>query len=237
MKHQHKLLLNGLIGLIVIIITLVVFFVGFSVNAPKQTIDYLALLFVLISEIALFGVTLVLIAHKDAGDKLFVHSGVMSILVIYWLITTALSIFVNSFFKGNAFGFITIQVIIMGVAAIILISLFLAASNIHDKNARALGAGMILQECENIIFSLLNNPQYQKIAGQLNQLYEELKYSEHSTCLPEQEIEIRLKINELSDRIKAAPLEETVITEAVNKIMVLIKVRNMAVKQSKGGYC
>lgn len=239
MNHRHKLFLNGLIGLIVIAVTLVVFFFGFSVNIQKQTIDYLALLFVLTSEVVLFGVMMVLIANKNSGDQIFLHSGLMSTLTIYWLVTTMVSIFVNPVFKGNLFSFITVQVMILGITAIIVISIILSALNIRNQNTKTSDSGMILQDCEAMMYSLLNNKQYQNLDGQLKNIYELLKFSDKSVCLTEQENVIRLKINELSDGIKASPLDETVIIEVTNKldnIIGLIKARNMAVKQSKGGY-
>lgn len=239
MKHRSKLLLNGLIGVIVIAATLVIFFAGFN-NAQKQTIDYLSLTFVLISEVALFGAMLALIGFNNSTNKVVLCSGILSALVIYWLVTIFVSIFFSPVFRDNTNGFVTTNIIIIAITAIVVIVLFMAAAGIKKKDESTFQAGLILQDCESMVFSMLNNKDCEKIASQLNSLYEELKFSDKSTCLPENEKEISLNIIELSNKVKAAPLDEAAAADAagkINSIMLLVKERNRAVKQSKrGGY-
>ncbi|MDR3643813.1 MAG: hypothetical protein P4M02_01915 [Clostridia bacterium] len=82
MKKGIQLLLMALAGVIVLAVTLVVFFVGF-ISFRKAEIDYVALTFVLVSEL-LFFIGAALLAGTSQ-NKVFTRSGVMTALALYWV--------------------------------------------------------------------------------------------------------------------------------------------------------
>lgn len=239
MKRQSKLILNGIIGLIVIIATLAIFFLGIN-KLQKETIDFLSLTFVLISEIVLFGVITVLFLLNGKVNKVFLRSGIISAAVTYWIATTIVSIVLNPVYRDNISGFITAHIIIISITAIIMVGLSAAAMHIQSRDQKIMNAGLLLRDCESKVFSLLNSDDYTPVKNHLNSLFEELKFSDMSTSLPEKEREIKAKIIELSEALNAAPLNEKAASDTVqkiNNIILMVKERNMEVMQIKrGGY-
>lgn len=225
-KTVRYVLLTG----IILIVTLTVFFVGFGFS-QKSLIDYVALIFVLISEGSfLAGIVL---ANKANQNKLFLKAGISSTLGIYWLISTLVSIFFKPMFGQNLNGLITTQVIVMALAAIAVLGISLASSTLSDKNSRE----SILQTCENVVFTLKNNKGTMNYSHQLNELWEALKYSDKTVGVTDTEIEIKGKVDELcglfTDEKQQDPTNA--FPDKINEVMLLIKQRNQLAAQLKKG--
>lgn len=225
------------IGLTIFIVTLVVFFLGYA-NHPKEVIDWLSLTFVLISEIALFCGTTVVLTKKYTSSQMLLASGIISTLSICFIVTTILSIFSRNIFKDNVHGFATTEIIILAIAIIISISLYVAVINIREHDAKLMNSRLTMRECENLAFSLKSNVNFSAYSSLLNKIYEEIKYSDKTKSV-EKEQTIYIKIEELNALLSNNENEPNVqdISKMVDEIVLLIKERNLSVIQlNQGGF-
>jgi hypothetical protein len=237
MNKSSRRIITGLIGLIVISATLVAFFVGFG-NGQKESIDYMALAFVLISELVLFVMIISIDNFKNKANGLFLYSGVISALVVYWIVTTLISILLPGVLKDNINAFMTVQIIVFALSAIIVLLIIMSSFSVKDKSEKAAECNLLLQECERIVFSLNSNKKYVVIGRGLSDLYDELRFSDKSSSMQSDDSEINLRIIELKSKLEAAENDENHdIKENIEDIILLIKNRNMAVKQLKSGGC
>lgn len=239
MSNKMKTISSLAIGLIVIIITLVVYFVGFS-SEIRKTIDIAALCFVLISEVAFFAGLIITLNYKEIMSKTYLSSGVISSLFIYLVITVILSLFSRLIFQDNLRGFITTQTIVIGIVLIVIISLIASASKVESVNKKALSDITLMQDSENIAFSLVKDTKLNPYSGGLNRLYEDIKYSDKISFDKTMDREINERLAELSDKLKKGDIDilnEEDINNNINHIISIIKERNELLKQSKrGGY-
>lgn len=232
MDNIFKRVLTSLIGLVIIAATLIIFFVGFKIT-EKQTIDYLALTFVLVSEIVLFCTLFILDSFKNIANKVFLYSGIMSTLILYLIITIILSILLPSRLNSNTNAFITVNCIAISLTIIVILSILTVSSKIVEANKKN-SSDAALNECENIVFSLKNNRRYKEIENQINDLYEVLKYSDKRSFKAEKESEIRTKIIDLSSKIKSTDnITNETITDSIDEIILMIRDRNNLLKQTK----
>lgn len=227
------------ISLIVIVVTLVVFFAGFS-KVEKTTLDYLALMFILISEIALFA-GLHLLNNKYSMNKVMINSGAISTLVIYWIVSIVLYLIYKNTHINNIGGFVTAQIILIALVAIIIISLCRVSSSVYASDIKIADARICLQKCETIIFTLKNDSKYETYKKPLNKLYEAIKYSDKTAINNAMDEKINYGITQLSKALKDAYDEKDneensiSINEKIDNIISLIKERNMGVCESKRG--
>lgn len=129
MYIKAKIFLTLGIGLAIIAITLVLFLVGFSYT-EKTAVDWLAMSFVLVSEVLLITGLVLLPVYKTKIKAALVSSGVYSALFAYWLTTALLAIFAKDF---NIRAFISTQIIALGIVAIIIMALFISAFNVKNN--------------------------------------------------------------------------------------------------------
>lgn len=234
MDKRSKVFSNISIGVIVIIITLVLFFVGFE-KVEKNSLDYLALMFILVSEVALFAGLILLIINEAPMSSIIIRSGVISTLSIYWLLTIITYLVYKNAYKDSIGGFVAVQLILMALAAIISISLFMAASNVHASNIKIESRRILLQESENIIFNLKNQKTYVLYKNSLDRLYETIKYSDKVASGSTIDEGIKTKIVNLSNNLKENHEDKEAINECIEDIITLVKERNMAVHTAKRG--
>ncbi|MBB6217685.1 hypothetical protein HNQ80_003808 [Anaerosolibacter carboniphilus] len=234
METSKRLVANITICLIILAITLVFFFVGFSQN-ERTIFDYTGLVFVLISEFALFTGLILLSINNIYMKTAFVRAGMITTLSGYWILTTLIFLCFKRIFTDNLGAFITTQIIIMGIAAIICISLFVASSNVQSSSKENVNRRDWLQNGENIIFSLKNDIKFQPYRQYLDELYETLRSSDKIATDIALDKEINNEIIILSDYLKNEEVKEITMEQYADKIISMIKERNMLTLQSKRG--
>lgn len=223
------------ISLIIFIVTLVVFFLGYT-DHPNKGIDWLGLIFVLISEITLFGSINVILGKKYTGSQKLFMLGIISITFIYFTITCMLSIFSKKIFENNVRGFATTQIFIMAAVLIISIALYTIGISITENDAKVMYSRLIMKDCEALAFSLKSNAKFDAYFSLLNKIYEEIKYSDKTKSIEEEQT-IYDKINKLEEVLsnnKNKPKVED-ISVIVDEIVLLIKKRNLSVLQLNQG--
>ncbi|AQR98178.1 MULTISPECIES: hypothetical protein [Clostridium] len=225
------------IGFIVFIVTLVVFFLGYT-NHPMENIDWIAFIFVLISEILLFGGTTIILMKKYPSNQMLLVSGIISTLSIYWIVTCILSIFNKNIFNGNTQGFITTQIIILAAALIISIALYVAGINVNENDDELAYSGIIIKDCESLAFSLKSNSNFSAYSSLLNKIYEEIKYSDKTKTVENEQI-IYNRIQTLKELLSTNENNSKIedVSKLVDEIVLLIKERNQSVlKLHQGGF-
>ena len=117
MKHRVGMRATGLVGAIVVALTLAAFFL---LDFERTTIHWWALAFLLLSEVLLFsGLIAVRFAGGDYG-KLFLRAGLSTTLVLYFAFTLVSVLFVGLFQNLNRF--ILLQLAIVALFAIITVA-------------------------------------------------------------------------------------------------------------------
>ncbi|AET70548.1 hypothetical protein Desor_5159 [Desulfosporosinus orientis DSM 765] len=233
MKSNTKISLSISIGAIVVAATLAIFFLGDSISA-KTSLDWLSLAFIILSEIALFAGTTIMSMQVSPTNKILIHSGITSTLVIYWLITLV-GAFFKDIFKDNLNGYIILQVIIIAITAIIILSLNSIATRVGNMDASIEHSRGLMDECQKRLFGLKSNDAYIEYQEPLNDLYEMLKYGDKiGSTTVDSEIANEIAILEKSLANKETSLTSTTDT-LVDSIRFLIKQRNMELSQAKRG--
>jgi hypothetical protein len=236
MSNKAKTLANSVIAFIVIIITLKTFL---SINAVsgKTAIDWYALIFVLISEAALFGGIIITTTGRITVNSMLLKVGVITTLAIYWIASIVISTFTRGVFMDNIGGFVTTHMILCAIVAIIIIIFWMFASSISAKDEKSANSRLLMQNCEELAFSLKSNKAYSDYHDLLNKLYEEIKYSDKTASIDKESM-IYNQITELSNTLNSnnnstATVQD--VFQAVDAIILNIKERNMGIRNLKQG--
>lgn len=235
MRSSTKTILYAAIGTIVIIVTLAVFFIGFGGEA-KSALDWASLAFTLFSELALFTCIIVVSMAKSSANQIVAGAGIVSTAFIYWVAVTFVSILGESIFKTNLRGFITTQIFLMSAAAIVSILLYMLSISVKAGDEKTVIAKQLLTGCEKAVFLLRETADLREYFLPLNRLYEEIKYSDKAAENSKDHV-IYAKINELSEFMtnKNGDINTESVSERINEIILLIKDRNLMVRQTKQG--
>lgn len=235
MSNSTKTIANAAIGAIIMTVTLIVFFIGFG-NDSKSAIDWFALAFILFSEIALFTCIIITSRVKSSTNQVIVGVGVISTLFIYWLAATIVSILGKGIFKTNLGGFVTTQILLMSAAAIASILLYMLSTRVKANDEKTAAAKQLMTSCEKAVFLLREAADLREYFVPLNRLYEEIKYSDKATENPKEHV-IYAKINELSELLtnKNEDKNPESVSDRINDIILLVKERNLLVRQIKQG--
>jgi len=237
MSRKVRTLVTIGIGLIVFIVTLIIFFLGYT-NHSKEGIDWLSLIFVLISEIALFGGTSVILSKNYSSSRMLLVSGIISTLSVYWIVASVLSVFSKNIFKDNIRGFATTQIVILAIALIISIALYAFGINVNEHDSKLEYSRLIMKDCESLAFSLKSNVNFSAYSSLLDKIYEEIKYSDKTKSVDNEET-IYNKIDYLKELLlnneNEPKLED--ISIIVDEIVLLTKERNLSLLQlNQGGF-
>jgi hypothetical protein len=236
MSNKAKTLANSVIAAIVIIATIRVF-LSIDAVAAKTVIDWYALIFVLISEAALFGGIIITTTNKITVNSMLFRVGIITTLLIYWIVSIVISTFTRSIFINNVGGFVTAQIILCAAVAIITIILWMFAVSIAAKDEKTVNSRLLMQNCEDLVFSLKSNKAYSDYHELLNKLYEEIKYSDKTVSIDKENV-IYSQLTELTNTLNGNNTSTTTVQdvfEAVDTIILSIKERNIGIKNLKQG--
>lgn len=116
------------VALILMGVTVAVFFLG--TQTPRMALDFMALAFALVSEAAICCYLLFLVTSRSSSGKRIIHSGILSSLAIYWVLTILLAFF-REFFVEKPNNFTIVNLILLGVTAILCIAINAFASYVQ----------------------------------------------------------------------------------------------------------
>lgn len=116
MYKTTKLASTIVIGLILVAITVAIFFLG--TTSPRVQLDFTALTFILISELLLIGYFLWLAMAKSPSGARIIRVGIISTLGIYSAVSLLMALFRGAFAeKPN--NFTIVNLILIGVAGVV----------------------------------------------------------------------------------------------------------------------
>ena len=173
MNKYKELKAIFLIGLIMMVITWVIYFLGF-IGRTNIFIAILSYFFVIISEISL----LVTIVKNKKGLYGISIITISSLYMIFTMVAAFLFVKISIMPVGI---YILINVIAIGVTAIINIVLNYFQYHQDVVNKEILNAEAIMIQCQSIIETYLNSDEYDDYKKQLNKIYEDIKYSDISS--------------------------------------------------------
>lgn len=226
MTKKNKLSIIFLIGLSIIIFQLVSFFTGDKIGI-KIAIDYVVLLFKLISDVVVIIGSLYAVTSKS---KSIFKISLICFLSIYWGVTLILC----SFLKGILINNIGLFVIIELIVLFILMVLILFLSKFNSKVSKEALEVTWFDKCEEILYKLLANPNCQVYKDDLNKVLEAIRYSDKASTEYRKDNEIYEKINKIYEMVDYFN-DEKEIKNALSQILLLIKERNTIVLKSKRG--
>lgn len=245
MTKEMRALLQSSIGIVIVALTLVIFFVNLN-NLGKLSIDYWALSFLLSSEITFFAGILFVSLRRDSENKLFINIGIITTVTLYMIATFVCSLISRSWFGVENIGkFIVVNVVIIGMAVVCIITIIIIGANISDHNKQRKenmtcikDVEMMITEIKYIFSTIENEDEIANIEVLINSLNEELFYSDPVSNVSVEVIDKNIsnkakELNELTKEITKEKFDDTIFCERLNEIIHLIKTRNKVLAQSK----
>lgn len=233
MKTDRNAAAGAVIGGIVILLTLVIFFFG-NTKVEKESIDLAALWLVLFSELVLFGGIVALNLYEGYKDKVFIKSGIISTLFLYWAVVTAFSLLARRSYANNISGFVTVHLVVFGIAVIISILIAASYKTISERNEKEINAGALINKCENTARLLAANTGFSKYKDMLNRMYEDIKYSD-KTMEAEEDKLIFNQLEDLSENLSSNSKDDERIKSSIDTIKHLVKQRDVSIRELKKG--
>ena len=126
MQNETKVLSIGMIGALVIALSLAAFFL---LDVERVAVRVWALAFLLLSELILFSGLISLRLANEARGNVFLKTGITTALSLYFA-TTLMSVIFAGAFKGRLGTFILIELAIIVFFAIIMIAIFASSRSI-----------------------------------------------------------------------------------------------------------
>lgn len=227
MSKYDKILSSAVIGAIVIAATFLIFFLT---RTQKTSLDGAALLFVLISEIILFGGIIFILCDRSRSDKTVIKIGMVSALSIYF-IAAVLTAFLRRGFKENLNGFILANALFIMFTAVVFILLAVVSFKISSSNQKIKNARLNMDNLEKQVYGLMVDKKNSAYERPLNQIYEAVKFTD-KTSAAIVDGKLNDSIGALDDLLKN---QDENINDKFDEIISLLKQRNMELQKEKRG--
>ena len=201
---------------------------------PRETLEWTALSFLLISEVALLGSGLYLAIVASESNQRIVRTGILSTLAIYWVISLILMLF-RGVFAEKQTTFVIVNLLLIGVVIIICVLLNAVASKIRTSDRETAKARFFLQNIEKSLFALKSNSLYADFKTELDELFEKVRFSDHcgnstyDKALLAEVDKLKAALND-NDGDKVAK-----VTDIISHIAFNLEQRNMELSQGKTG--
>ncbi|MDR0286710.1 MAG: hypothetical protein LBI03_03245 [Clostridiales bacterium] len=172
MSKTLKTAFLSLIGFIVITVTLSVYFLLDFTKTPASNIG---ISFVLLAELALFGVIIGIGFVSESPNRLFLRTGMISGVSLYWVATVVVFFFYD-IFDENVNGMWILEIIGFTVMLVIAVSVVIFSSKINSNDQKILSDRRLMQICEKRMSDLLSVNKGRPCEPQLVLILEKLKY-------------------------------------------------------------
>lgn len=229
MKTRTPIILT--VDALVVIVTAVVFILNYG---QFQLIGWLSRGFVLLAEI-LAGIGIAAIdrsAQRRGG--LFIRSGAFSTVLAAGLLSL-----LTSFYFMTAGGqpeiFLTLQVIILGDGAIMVIVILYKGPCTAECRLSAEEVRSRMQDVEDQVLMLAGNPANRRVAPKLRQIAESIRYTDNSAATSwdykmNEDLAIVTGMLEASEMVENAKIDQK-----IDELLWILDQRRQAVKRLKAG--
>lgn len=231
MKNTKKST-TAIIGVIVIAVTLFVFFM---LTEQRAAIHWTALFFSLFAGLLLFGGILYVETVSERSAGVFLRGGIYGLLLIYAIAAIILAIVFPSFLAERLKIFTVTEVVLAAAVMIVFFLLLRIGQRIKGKDIEVLQATAGMEKLIGKVELMRANPQNIEYSEPLTKLYEALRYSDTSTATSMDETLI-MEINKLELTLSETDdLEEQKVDETIEEILFAIRKRTEEIKQNKRG--
>jgi len=220
----------GIAGILVVTFTIVSFFL---LGIEKSHLYISALVFLLISEIALFGGLIWLRLSGENHSRVFLRSGFMVTLGLYFAVTLV-TVLLAGIFYDNVNLFILLEFSIIAIFSIILIAVFAFSRRISKSDSAIMAAKSFMETCEKRIQNLLVDASNSDYKQNLSTLYEIIRYSD-KVGISSLDSQIETEIANLEAALRIDERDAENIDSILARISTLIKQRKVEINQSKRG--
>lgn len=232
MKNTLKTVPTIVISSVIILLTLLSFFLG--VLSPRETLDWLGLVFVLISEMVLCSFLLYIFSTSVNSSKRIFQTGVVSILTVYWIISVLLALFRDKFVDNNNY-FTILNILLIVIVAIISMLLNSAASRVQISNSETTNARLFMQDVAKNLFALKTDPVYSEYRSELSLVYEKAQFtdiigkSSYDSQLSNEVDNLKVILNSNAEDTKMK------VEKSISQILFFIKQHNVELSKGKRG--
>ena len=116
---KNRQLSTGIIGAIVLVISMIVFFLA---TAQRETLEWVCLTLILFSEALFFGGMLYIEHYAEKESGTFLRSGVVTVLALYCIASLGVTFFFLMGIGNTLRPLIIIQLVLLGAALIAVAS-------------------------------------------------------------------------------------------------------------------
>ncbi|NFG62001.1 hypothetical protein [Clostridium sp. CMCC3677] len=229
---NNRVKLFSIIGILIEILTVFLFFM---LTKDRTSIVWLCLIFMILSELILFGGYILIEYIAQKSSQIIIRAGVGTTLFGYWIISFVTSLVFINLEKDFIKYFISLQLIFIILETILIISLITGANKVKqdsDKVLQATGYINTFIDRINLLKNNINNNKYKKL---LEKIYDDLRYSDTSTIVPS-DSELETKITNLEIALlNSDDVKSDKVTELIEEIFILINKRKAEVKNAKLG--
>lgn len=212
---------TAIIGLIVIAMTLLIFFTAVT---ERHAIQWVSLLFIIFAELITPGGFILIDEYAKNTSGVMLRAGTYSLPFIYFIATTAVSIMYMSGVGGNVKWLVMIDVIILALTVAIMVPIFASSKTINEKNRSVLQSAAMFKQLGDSVM-LLKNAKNSKYTAQLEKIYDAIRYCDNSVYVPSDDL-IAVKINKLEEVLGAdAGDKDERIRAMTDEILLLAKKR------------
>lgn len=216
MKNKYTFLI---IGAIVIFVSLLMF----CTIKNKETIDYVAIVFIVIAEVSC--IVGFYTSQKVSG---YFTLAIIMIVALYAVVSILYSLFFKGAYVDDILKFIVTNITFMAVAAIAVIIAHAIIPGTERGEQKTFEQMALIQECEQKALILSTNEQFAVHRDILTKIYEEIKY--HDKVSDYKSREILTALNKISEQE-----DEDARNLLCQEAMQLINERNIVVGQTKKG--
>lgn len=220
----------GIIGAILVGFTLIAFFL---LNIERIGLYLWALTFLLVAEIVL---CTGLIATKSLGanhSKVFVKSGIIGSLFLYFL-ATLISVLSVRLFENKPGTFIILEFGIIVLFAIIILSILAFSQRIADNDRKIVEDRGFMEACEKRVYDLLSDDKNKEYVDDLNALFESLKYSDKIGASSADD-KIAVQITILENALNKGETSKDDVRKIFGEISTFMNQRKGEMKELKRG--
>ena len=228
MKSRQKAM--GLAGLIVIAVTLVLFFLP---GGGRETVDWVCLTFLLLAELILFGGGVLADRAANARGGTFFRAGAFSALLICCLVSAAVSLASILWVRPPAAGLVGVQLVVFAVGTVLLIVLSVFGRRVEAAETAEEQALNALRAMEDRARALAGRPSCRPFAAQLERLAEAVRYADGAAVSP-LDAEIAGKLAALETYLDG-DAEAQEVDHRVEELLWDIGRRGREVKAGKAG--
>lgn len=231
MNRQRKtLLISGTITLVISLVIMVLSIKDWVGVSP------IAAVFLIWAEIALFGGLIFMEKIRSQTEQVILQASYLTLLPIYSVITAVLSIIFIIQFNDEWKIFIIVQLIILGVTAILLIVFYSASKGVYDSNVNTMHAIEQTSAYVSRLNLLAVSAGEEEYGLLLKELAEDLRFSDTCTIVStDTTIDGIISEIELEFSKETILRSEKLIQKECRMLSTLIKKRKIMVSSVKKG--